>query len=186
MRVEKNQRWKGILAAVLAVLLLLCSYMTILPGRLFLPWLDFEVCAVQPEQNALRAGSAAVVRRGVIVDSGMLAVWTDGSGHFRAGRVQNVQNGQAVMEGDGVQLPVQEIYGVAKYEIFGLGAVLDVLSRQPGRNLVWAADALYVFAWCVWGLTLPQRQRRRRRENLIKLFEQYGKQYDLEDEGVDY
>ncbi len=172
------------MAAAAAVVLLLCTYLTLSPGSLFLPGLAFDVCAADGPGAGLRAGSALVVRLGAAPHAGALAVWQD-AGEWKAGRVAEVQDGLAVMDG-GESVAVQELAGNAEYEIFALGACIGALSGQPGRYLVWAADGLYVFGWCVWGLTLPGRRRRRRKAELIRLFEQYGAQYDLEEEGVEY
>ena len=185
MHVEKKGKWKGILAAVLAVVLALCTYLTLSPGSIFLPGLRYQVCAVTGNETGLRAGSAVTVRLGAEPYVGALAIWRSDDGRWLACRVTAVSNGQAALA-DGSRLSVQGLAGVAGYEIFGLGACIDALSHQPGRSLVWAADMLYILGWCVWGMTLPGRRRRRRRSELLQLFEQYGAQYDLEEEGVEY
>ena len=184
MRVEKKGRWKGILAGLAAAVLLLCTYLTLCPGRLFLPGLAVGVYAPDTAGTGLRTGSAVVVRLGDELHAGAMAVWKQGDS-WRAGRVAEVQEEQVVMA-DGTQAAAADVAGRATHEIFALGACLDVLSHMPGNYLVWAADALYVMGWCIWGLTLPRRRRKRRRAELIRLFEQYGAQFDLEEEGVEY
>lgn len=172
------------LAIVLAAALLLCTYLTLSPGCLFLPGLRYQVCVVTGNETGLRAGSAVTVRLGAEPYAGALTVWRS-DGRWLAGRVTAINDGQAALA-DGSYLSVQDAAGVAEYEIFGLGACIEALSNQPGRSLVWAADMLYILGWCVWGMTLPGRRRKRRRSELLLLFEQYGAQYDLEEEGVEY
>lgn len=183
MRVEKKRRWKGVLAFLAGLILVLCTYLTLSPGSLFLPGLSMGVYAVDAGETGLHAGSAVVVSRGDELYAGAMAVWQDDG--WRAGRVADVADGHIVMA-DGTEAAAAAVAGRAVYEVYGLGACIDALSGMPGRYLVWAADLLYIMGWCVWGLTLPARRRKQRRADLIRLFEQYGAQFDLEEEGVEY
>ena len=75
MRVEKKGRWKGVLAGLAAAVLLLCTYLTLCPGRLFLPGLAVGVYAPDTAGTGLRTGSAVVVRLEDELHAGAMAVW---------------------------------------------------------------------------------------------------------------
>lgn len=183
MRVEKKSRWKGVLAFLAGLILVLCTYLTLAPGSLFLPGMSIGVYAVDTGGIGLHTGSAVVVSLGDGLYAGAMAVWQDEG--WRAGRVADVGQEQITMT-DGTAVAAADVAGRAVYEIYALGAGINALSGMPGRYIVWAADAVYVMLWCIWGLTLPGRRRRRRRAGLVHLFEQYGAQFDLEEEGVEY
>ena len=185
MRVEKKGRWKGVLAGLAAVILLLCTYLTLCPGRLFLPGLPVGVCAPDSGETGLHTGSAVVFRPGDELYAGALAVWEQ-DGVWHAGRVAETQEDGTVILSDGRTVAASGVAGRAAYELYVLGALLNALSYRPGSYLVWAADALYVMGWCIWGLTLPRRRHKQRRERFIRLFEQYGAQFDQEEEGEEY
>ena len=184
MHVKKSGRLGAVLAIAAVVILLICTYLTLLPGQLLLPpGLGFGVYAV--EGPGWRTGSAAVVMHNEEPAPGDLVVWEDGG--WKVDRV--VTAGEEGWIEAGTQMTVIEpksAEGCVRYEIYALGACIDALSWAPGCYIVWAADVLYLLGWGIWMITLPGRTRRRRKAELIRRFEHYGAKYDLEDEGVDY
>lgn len=187
MRVEKKSRWKAVLAVLCAVVLMVMSYLTLLPDGLWLPRLRWGVYAIDGAQMGLRESSAVLVTRTSQPAEGeMVAVRQ--AGEITLGYLDKLESGEAVVDIDGQSVTVDQgdILGTADYEVFALGAVIHALGGQPGRYFVWAADGLYVCLLCLWLATLPNRRRKRRREELIRLFEYYGAKYDHEEEGLDY
>ena len=187
MRVEKKSRWKAVLTVLCAAVLLALTYLSLLPDGLWLPRLRWGVYALENAQMGLRQGSAVVVTRTSRPPAGrMIAIRQ--AGGVVLGYLDKLEDGEAVLDAGGQSMTAAQgdILGTADYEVFVLGAVIRTLGGEPGRYLVWAADGIYVCLLCVWLATLPSRRRKRRREELIRLFEYYGTKYDREEDGLEY
>lgn len=175
------------LAILCAVLLLAMTYLSLCPDGLWLPRLRWGVYALDGAQMGIRAGSAVVVTRTQQPPEGRLIAVRQ-EGRVALAYLDKLEDGQAALDAGGeVTMAAQgDILGTADYEVFALGAVIRALGGEPGRYLVWAADGLTICLLCIWLATLPARRVRRRRQELIRLFEYYGTKYDHEEEGVEY
>ena len=186
MRTQKQAKWKAVLLICLGVVLLFCTYFTLVPGQLYTPGLIYGVYSAIDPLEQFSEHSAAVVRVDLQPQPGKLVLWQDVDG-FVLDRVMSIEDGVMFTQAETPEtVDMRRAVGLVEYQMYGMGTVIDVLSNEPGRFVVWAVDGGYVLLVLVLLATRPARKRKARREQYVRAFEQYGAQFDMEDEGVEF
>ena len=166
---------------LVGLLLLFALAVTLSTDGLLPAFLPVRAYAVQENvfEDILPKGSLVIVDPEAAIEGGhivrgpegMLTV-ADGEGNLILAADPAVQYDQA----DGA--------GRVIYRINGMGAALQLV--QDHRVVVWGMMGLGAVGLLVWAAGAPKRRRKKEVQELIELFDYYGRKYDAEEEGIDY
>lgn len=168
----------GILMACLLIIILAITFSKegLLPS--FLP---IRAYAVEQEvlPDVLPGGSLAIVDPKAVPEAGHVVLSPE---HTFA--VADGAGSLVLIEDPAVVYDAAQSLGRVTYRIAMLGSVCLLLQRY--RVFVWVLCVLLVGTGAAWVVTAPKRRRKKEVQELIELFEYYGRKYDAEEEGIDY
>ena len=168
--------------ALLLVLVLAAGLMVTSATEGLLPsFLPVRGYLVQEDafEGLLPMGSLAIVDPDAVIEAGHVVCDADGRMTVADGE------GNLILAADPAVVYAQaEGTGRVIYRINGMGAALQLV--QDHRMVVWGMMGLGTAGLLVWAAGAPKRRRKKEVQELIELFDYYGRKYDAEEEGIDY
>ena len=172
----------GILAACLLIILLGAALAVSFSREGLLPaFLPIRAYAVEQEvlPDLLPKGSLVIIDPDAALEAGHVVLSSE-----HTFTVADGEGGLVLLEDPAVVYDSGHAIGRVTYRIALLGSVC--LFLQQYRVALWVLCILLTAAVGAWMATAPKRRRRREVQELIELFDYYGRKYDAEEEGIDY
>ena len=171
----------GSMALLLLLALALCLLVTFSTDGLLPKVLPVQGYAVWDAsfEELLPVGSLAIVDPEASMESGHVVWGPEGRLTVADGE------GNLILAADPA-IVYDQTYGTGRiiYRINGLGAILETV--QQNKMILWGILGIGAASAAAWGLNAPKRRRRKEVQELIELFDYYGRKYDAEEEGIDY
>lgn len=183
-----NKVLTGILCLIIFLAVFMVTFVTFTGDNLAIPGITKDIYAVpdNPFGDILPSGALAVLSKVEDYEIGHIVVYGDSEGIW-FGLITRI-NGAEILclseEGKTATTSKPFIRGRVTYRVNNLGTAAMFIQKH--RVVIWIAETALFLAACIYLVTLPKRKRRAEISELIKLFDYYGKKYDLEDADIDY
>lgn len=182
---------KNIFSAILCIIAVLaifqCLFITFSNGDLLPSFLSTGAYITETGEfgNVLPHGSIALTKKTDKFERGDIIVYLyRDSVAFGAVIKEDGDNLDLLSDGEAITIHKNTVSGKVFYQITELGYAASVI--KSNRIIVWSSCGILIAMAFLWIITLPGRRRKSEIKELIKLFDYYGRKYDLEEEDIDY